>query len=355
MGGKGSKVADLSSLTQKNQVHPLVQQLEDGLLIYSKSFLSDFWLVYKNKHIVISCFAAHEEHYFDRSERYWVFLVSLFVAFGCTGLMAFLGKQVTCDSMGSNEQMKARFETNNMDWKENCLKAEDVPTSADLGFAFGLLSSVLQLCYDQFAQLVVTCSCVQTCPNCIKVCCEGIGKIAFAVLGFLAICFLVLGIVFNVTMGLDAGVTFLIFVITKLTNFLFITSMTLLVTYYMGRKAQMKPSAAVLATEEGKKKWEEPKKGFCSCCSKPKAACDIWNKHIGADKTFDDLPETAWDYDFEVKVSFCVCCITRTLYTYKGQNPIPDTRNDPEAPASAGPDTKVPEQIKIESVTPRQD
>jgi len=156
-------------------------------------------------------------------------------------------------------------------------------------------------------------------------------------------------------MGLDAGVTFLIFVITKLTNFLFITSMTLLVTYYMGRKAQMKPSAAVLATEEGKKKWEEPKKGFCSCCSKPKAACDIWNKHIGADKTFDDLPETAWDYDFEVKVSFCVCCITRTLYTYKGQNPIPDTRNDPEAPASAGPDTKVPEQIKIESVTPRQD
>ena len=183
--------------------------------------------------------------------------------------------------------------------------------------------------YDMFAVLFVTCSCVQTCPIGIKACCEVMGKFAFAVLAILAMSFLGVGLAMSTSDGLDAGLLLSTFVITKFSNFLFVTSLTLLVTFYMGRKAQMKPSAVVLATEKGKKKWEEPKKGCCS--SKPKAACDLWNKHIGADKTFVDLPETAWDYDIDVKVSFCVCCCTRTLYAYKGKNQIPDTRNDPEA------------------------
>ena len=358
MSGKGSNgiFGDLISakmktmLTQKNQIHPLVQQLVDGQTIYSKSFFSDFWLVYKNKHIVASCFAAHEEHYYSRSDRFWVMIVSLFVAFGLTGMLTYFGKLATCVSMTADEMVQKiqatadagaptgvpegydqSYASGVLATFEACKRAKNIPIKSEFAFVFGLLSSLLQLSYDMFAVLFVTCSCVQTCPIGIKVWCEGMGKIAFAVLGFLAVSFLGVGLATSFTDGLDAGLLLSTFVITKFSNFLFVTSITLLVNFYMKRKAQMKPSAIVLATEEGKKKWEEPKKGCCSCCSKPKAACDIWNKHIGADKTFDDLPETAWDYDIEVKVSFCVCCCTRTLYAIKGKNQIPDTRNDPEA------------------------
>ena len=338
-------------LTHNNQMHPLVQQQVDGLKIYSKSFFSDFWLVYKNKHIFVSCFTAHGEHFYSRSERFWVLFVSLFVAFGLTGITTYFGKLATCASImvdgivskGSSmrsdlasdpgnfnaDQTTNDFGSNTISAFEACKRAKNIPIMSEFAGVFGLVSSLLQMSYDMFAVLFVTCSCVQTCPIGIKVCCEAMGKFAFAVLAILAMSFLGVGLAMSTSDGLDAGLLLSTFVITKFSNFLFVTSLTLLVTFYMGRKAQMKPSAVVLATEKGKKKWEEPKKGCCS--SKPKAACDLWNKHIGADKTFVDLPETAWDYDIDVKVSFCVCCCTRTLYAYKGKNQIPDTRNDPEA------------------------
>ena len=365
-GGKGSKGNDLIStkmktslstkmktmLTHNNQMHPLVQQQVDGLKIYSKSFFSDFWLVYKNKHIFVSCFTAHGEHFYSRSERFWVLFVSLFVAFGLTGITTYFGKLATCASImvngaisqGSSMASDLASDPGNINQVSNeassmgsntfsafeaCKRAKNIPIMPEFAGVFGLVSSLLQMSYDMFAVLFVTCSCVQTCPIGIKVCCEGVGKFAFAVLAILAMSFLGVGLAMSTSDGLDAGLLLSTFVITKFSNFLFVTSLTLLVTFYMGRKAQMKPSAVVLATEKGKKKWEEPKKGCCS--SKPKAACDLWNKHIGADKTFVDLPETAWDYDIDVKVSFCVCCCTRTLYAYKGKNQIPDTRNDPEA------------------------
>ena len=67
MGNASNKVA---ALQEKNVVHPLVERLVAGLAIYSQSWTGDFWLVYKNNHIVVSCFACHGEHYFSSSERY---------------------------------------------------------------------------------------------------------------------------------------------------------------------------------------------------------------------------------------------------------------------------------------------
>jgi len=54
MGGSCSKkIADLNT---KSTVHPIVERLTAGLAVYSQSFMGDFWLVYKNTHIVVSCF-----------------------------------------------------------------------------------------------------------------------------------------------------------------------------------------------------------------------------------------------------------------------------------------------------------
>ena len=54
MGGSCSKkIADLNT---KATVHPIVERLTAGLAVYSQSFVDDFWLVYKNTHIVVSCF-----------------------------------------------------------------------------------------------------------------------------------------------------------------------------------------------------------------------------------------------------------------------------------------------------------
>ena len=69
MGNTSNKVA---ALQEKNVVHPLVERLVAGLTIHSQSWTGDFWLVYKNSHIVVSCFACHREHYFSSSERYSV-------------------------------------------------------------------------------------------------------------------------------------------------------------------------------------------------------------------------------------------------------------------------------------------
>ena len=49
MGQAATKLVELAETTEK---HPLVAQLTDGLVIYSKDFWKDFWLYYKNNHIV---------------------------------------------------------------------------------------------------------------------------------------------------------------------------------------------------------------------------------------------------------------------------------------------------------------
>ena len=53
MGWCAKKIADLNT---KSTVHPIVERLTAGLMIFSQSFMGDFWLVYKNTHIVVSCF-----------------------------------------------------------------------------------------------------------------------------------------------------------------------------------------------------------------------------------------------------------------------------------------------------------
>ena len=49
MGQAATKLTELAETTEK---HALVARLTDGLVIYSKDFWKDFWLYYKNNHVV---------------------------------------------------------------------------------------------------------------------------------------------------------------------------------------------------------------------------------------------------------------------------------------------------------------
>jgi hypothetical protein len=325
MGGCSGKVADL---TAKNQVHPIVERLVAGLVIYSQSFMGDFWLVYKNSHIVVSCFAAHRAHYFTGSERYYVMLVSIFWAFFLSALFAWTGKSQSCQKL-IKEQYKEQYGNRAPinatqvygKMAEDCLRDPSVLTPMESAILFSIISSLVQLFYDSLAKFLVTCGCVQNCNNCIKNCAEGLGKMTFWCLALVAIAVLIAGWGFIIIMGGNFALTFGTFIITKLFNFCLVTSLILFVTFAMARRAQMKPPASALATPEGRARWEAKPKALCPCLSSD-APCDMWNKHIGADKSFEDLPKTPPDYDFDIQISLLICCCTYTMYEYKAQNPM---------------------------------
>jgi hypothetical protein len=274
--------------------------------------------------------------------RYWVLLVSLTIAFSLSAIFAFVVKEDHCaQEMYAQYDNNAQYHNVSTSLISECLKDAKAEPSFENTLGFSVLSSVLQMFYDTYAKFMVTCGCVQRCPTCIKTCAEGLGKIAFWTLAFLALVYLSLGAGFIAQMGGDVVASLLMFLFTRLFNFLFLTSATLLVTFYLARKAQMKPPASTLATPEGKAKWEEPK-AFLPCLKKVKP-CELWDTYVGADKTFELLPVKTPDYDWDLKISWCVICVTRTVYQYKAKNPMADV----ESPAATGPG-ELPVQLKTD-------
>jgi hypothetical protein len=175
-----------------------------------------------------------------------------------------------------------------LQWQTQCLKDKTSQPTLEFTIGFTVLSSIMQMVYDQYGQMMVTCSCVQKCPVCIKCIAEGLGKIAFGILFVGAVLFVLGSIYFFEQMGGEYLLSLITFLITRVTNFLVVTSVVVLVTFTMARRAQMKPTPEVLATEKGRKKWEEvPQSRLAKCsaclkCGTPKAQSDMWNKHIGA-------------------------------------------------------------------------
>ena len=322
-------------LISQNQVNPLVEKLAAGLLIFSQSYRDDFWLVYKNKHIFVSCFLVHGEHYYTGSERFSVLLVSLCVAFALSTVFARITKGMECgDTKYSN-------------WND-CMQDPKVAAPIQDTIIFSILSSLIQMFYDQSAQYLVTCECAQNWPVIFKYCAEALGKCVFWVLAVSAVIFLAVGGTMIATMGGDFVTSLVMFVCTKLANFMLFTSIVLLVTFTKGRKAQMKPPASVLETEEGKKKWTEPREPIVPCLKQKGPRNELWNKYIGEKKTFKDLPLRPPDYDVEVRISLCcVCCndCDRVVYASKAKNPM--VTSDEESPAPP-PAQLLPDQLKID-------
>ena len=288
-----------SILGANAEVHPLVEKLQAGLKIYSQSFREDAWLTFKNSHILLSCFTVHPAHHFDAKERCGVLFTSLLVAFGLSAIL---------ESFGENDNSIA---------------------STVLLAAY---SVVLQYAYDYFAEASVSCSCVQRSQTRVKDACECIGKFAFLYLVAIALTIFVYGVIALNSDGGRVIVALISFGVTRMANIIFFSSLSHLVFFWYYRKSQMKPSAEVLATEEGKKVWVEPTKvsvllSYTGILTK-RWPCEMWNKHIGEALSFDDLPLHAPDYDFRVKISL-ICC-SCTIYEHKAKVPhvLPQVCND---------------------------
>lgn len=277
-----------SILGANAEMHPLVEKLEAGLKIYSQSFWDDAWLTFKNSHIVVSCFTVHPAHHFTASERCGVLLTSLFVAFGLSAILD-----------GSN------------------LQGDGKPNSIASSIGLAMTSFVLQYAYDYFAEFSVKCSCVQRRQKCIKNTFECIGKFAFWYLAFIAVTFFIGGIFILMEGDGSALVAIATFGATRLGNFIFFSSASHMVFFWYGRRSQMKPSADVLATEEGRKKWTT-KSSLCKLT--PEAPCEMWDRHIGSALEFHDLPLHAPDYDWDVKINLCWYS-SGPLYEHKAKNP----------------------------------
>ena len=187
----GATLAKMGKKSERR--HPLVARLTDGVLIYSRSFWLDFWLVYKNQHIVVSTFACHPAHFFTKTDRFWVCLASLFVAFGVSGWL------VAGISENWAESRRDECTRGAGPWAgAPCFNASGAPLprtddgscpqgalcdpqalrKADLRdiVILSALSCCLQVFYDYFSALFVTCGCVQNgCPAVVRACFEGLG------------------------------------------------------------------------------------------------------------------------------------------------------------------------------------
>ena len=246
------------------------------------------------------------------------------MAFGLTSIFSYSARETACARMDSELKSGTNSEMT------KCVNNPDMETPIGDTIGFAVISALIQLLFDQFGNFVVSCACVQTCPKWIKSCAEGFGKMVFCVLGLVAITFFISGITFVVRMGGDAGVSLITFVVIRFSNFFVITSATQLVMFALARRGQMKPAAEVLATEAGKKKWENPAGCLpcCPCCMK-RAPCELWNKFHGEDKHFADLPAKPFDYDYELKISWCLFFCTNTCFKVKAKNPMPEDIKDP--------------------------
>lgn len=291
-------VAYYQAQSQFNFKDVIIYLLKSPILIYRGR------LVYKNTHIVVSCFTVHRAHYFTPSERFWVLVVSAYFAFGTNALWAYIAKQTTCKDIWNSPAVNSTIQYKTMyanatssqesakallAWQTACLRNKSFQPSVWTTIGFTIVSSMVQMLYDQYGQMVVTCSCVQRSPVYIKCIAEGIGKMAFGVMLLVAGFSVFLAVFIIRELGGDFQVSVITFFITRVGNFLVITSMIVLITFTMARRSQMKPPPEVLATEEGRKKWEEaPESCLATCsacvltCTNPVPASDLWNKHIGA-------------------------------------------------------------------------
>jgi len=293
-----------------------------GLQVFSKSFWGDFWLVYKNSHIVMSCFLVHPDRHFTATKRFWLLIVSLFMAWGLSAILAPTTVRTLMFGCDIDEIIETASQDideapdvgiRRADQADECY--EDIPIEVQVILAAA--SCLLQLGYDSFAEVVIKCACFQKgCGECIRICCEGIGGIIFSILAFLGTIFLLAGVLITMLLNGDVVSNIIYFVATKGGSFLVLTSGTLFFSFVGGRMSQMKPTSDVLKDEKERSKWEEDKEVCCCACLSCICGCcsclrccfgggpargKTWNYFIGKDVGREQLPDQAPDH--EIKVS----------------------------------------------------
>jgi len=270
--------------------------LDSGFVIYSQSFLSDFILIFKERHIIVSIWTCHEDSGFKRQDRFYVLVLSLMFAFAFSGIIGLMDK---------------------------------AEAATGLTITITIVSTIMQTMYDSIAKLVTKCGCFTGCPSCILNCCLYLGKCALALQCVVASTFLLVMIIMLAAAD-HFGVALYAFASSKGTAFFVSSVAALLVTTYMKRLKQMKPDPEKMKNADVKKGWYDkvPRNCFLCCIScgflgqPKKPRCTAWNKWYGDHTEMTDLPAKAPDYDYHVKcgcnAQACCGCKRCTVYEHKG-------------------------------------
>ena len=237
-----------------------VEMILAKFVVYSKNYWADFKLLYKNEHILFSCWTCHPNHPFSRGDRFQVLVLSLTLAFAFSSLLEGAGS----DSL--------------------------IPLT--------ILTILVQQFYDAFAKAITGCLCVQSCPDGIVKCCEGLGKLALCIQAIFAGIMLIVALVILSNLGRSPTYAITVFLCQKIGSFVVITSVVVWWGFHSKRKRQMKPTREKLVEAFVKTKWESPiGSNFCimcmTCCimgRTKKPPCTKWNKFWGPDKAQEDLP-----------------------------------------------------------------
>lgn len=277
----GNKMSRVFGNARK--LYRLAEALDDGLVIHSKSFCKDLKLVIKDRHVVVSCWTCHPKSSYSRNERTVVLMISLCFAY------VFAGYAELFDQSGRT-----------MLWIS------------------GIIS---QIVYDTYAKKLMQCACCKQAYACCQICGEALAYLVFAIFAVITlimmatVCFWLL----QASSSSSFGLSVVGFLWNKSLSWAFGTMFYLFGMYCLDRRYQMKPNKLMYADpsfwEEGKRSW----RCFFTCGifgNPEKPRCTKWNKWIGEDKWYDDLPEEPPDYEYEVKCRLC-----RTRYKYVPTGP----------------------------------
>ena len=254
---------------RKRDANELVGRLQAGHAVYSQDFRSDLWLTLKNNHIFFSMFFAHPKHPFTANSRRVCLICSLTLGFGLTCLIDLMRGDPTIDPVAI----------------------------AMVNIFFG---GLVQSVYDNLLKMFAACTCVQSCPAFIRACFRCCGSIGVVVQFFFGLIMLLGGVLaLEAEIGNDAlNASSWKFAVGKVNAWFFYSILTLSASFALTRRSQMRPEDA-----KEYEKWNTPQKRcLCICLGPKKPRSELWNKYIGQDKTFADLPLTAPTYKYRL------CC-----------------------------------------------
>ncbi len=261
----------------------LVQRLMLPMCVYSQSWASDCWLHLKNAEPTLSIFTCHPQLTYSGTKKTLVWIILQTASWGIACWLA-------------------------------CIP--DVNLRTVLGV------TVVSLCMSLLDTVLIrmaTCARYSSKARWLKYFCECLGNLTILWMGFLAACLAAGG---SVTLAVLAnqGVPVakfdevaLDFVYSLLQKIFLLNPLNEILLFQKQRHYYMKP-------REGAKPCNVPilYPGF------GEEGRVVWNRYIGADKTFDDLPPKAPTYAFTIK-PFGLC----TLYSYTPQTESTSTAASP--------------------------
>jgi hypothetical protein len=291
----------LAWLFNEEVVEDVPLRLLKGHCVFSQSYTGDLWLHMKNKHLYLSLFLAHPRHPFSMRLRLMHAIVSWWLAWGVELWYCNIVRPDLCP--GSGKSMIWMF-FNVYIYK-----------TIICGIGSGL--------YDASLEQALTCGCVQDgCPRIIRRCCFLLSYFECLLQFVVATIIIIEAFKFllhihadNGEFTLDVLITIKELLIGKLFGANVVAFLVEGLAFLLTRRAQMKPP---VLNVEARKAWDEPRPPICGLSFMPprERPSMLWNRFIGDDHEYADLPEKAPSYEIQVK------CCRRVVYSEQGDAPV---------------------------------